>query len=136
MSKTIIAIQDFTNILQAHQYSLAMGQDLFIYWTQWSIGWDNLLIENYWLNNGATFISDDLVLFLLFKNQCRRFVQDTDANVINMWRQCSILSCCWNDNHPSRWRCFEIDDLCIHWGLMSLLFCGNIFEIIFSNLFV
>ena len=113
-----------------------MVQDLFIYWALWSFGLDDLLIKNDWLNNGATFISNDLVLFFLFKNQCRRSVlaeQDTDANVIKMWRQCSMLSYCWNDIHPSRWRCVEIDNLCIHRGLMSLLFSGNFVLKLFSQ---
>ena len=37
-------------------------QDLLIYWTQWSIDLDHLLIQNEWLNIGATLILYDLVL--------------------------------------------------------------------------
>ena len=55
--------QGFGKGAQYHQYCLT-------YWTQWSIHRDDLLIHNESLNNGATPISDDLVLgvFLLSWN--------------------------------------------------------------------
>ena len=34
----------------------------FIYLTQWSIDLDDLLIQNEWLDIGAAFLLDDLVL--------------------------------------------------------------------------
>ena len=41
-------------------------QDFLIYWTQWSIDLDDLLIQNEWSNIGVSFIWDDPVYMTMW----------------------------------------------------------------------
>ena len=56
-----------------------------IFWTQWSIELDDLLIQNEWLNIGATFILEDIVFSWLPTTDSVCPVLSTATNVYFFW---------------------------------------------------